>query len=246
MLESTPLFSSNPSRPFLRVSFDLSFFYIYISIFIVFFSQLKLYHAVIDDVIAGVRDSFLDEGVDEQVLQEMKQVWTNKLMASKAVELTIEPLEQQPPPIIANNTPKSKVCIDPLQELILFPSIWQLMNFLFSFQPNGTKSKKPSAQRENKNATNESNAQIAAAAAAAAANADSSSVTTASTTAPSQTAIDSNAKSNLAPIVNTQQQIVNKSNTSQPMQTIQSNAVHQVCTLFIFIAICFVGYACDV
>lgn len=68
---------------------------------------------MIDDVIAGVRDSFLDEGVDEQVLQEMKQVWTNKLMASKAVELTIEPLEQQPPPIIANNTPKSKVCINP-------------------------------------------------------------------------------------------------------------------------------------
>lgn len=72
--------------------------------------QLKLYHAVIDDVIAGVRDSFLDEGVDEQVLQEMKQVWTNKLMASKAVELTIEPLEQQQPSIISNNTPKSKVC----------------------------------------------------------------------------------------------------------------------------------------
>lgn len=77
----------------------------------IFIFQLKLYHTVIDDVIAGVRDSFLDEGVDEQVLQEMKQVWTNKLMASKAVELTIEPLEQQPPPIIANNTPKSKVCI---------------------------------------------------------------------------------------------------------------------------------------
>lgn len=67
---------------------------------------------MIDDVIAGVRDSFLDEGVDEQVLQEMKQVWTNKLMASKAVELTIEPLEQQPPPIIANNTPKSKVRLE--------------------------------------------------------------------------------------------------------------------------------------
>lgn len=64
---------------------------------------------MIDDVIAGVRDSFLDEGVDEQVLQEMKQVWTNKLMASKAVEAHIEPAESQPPPIVANNTPKSKV-----------------------------------------------------------------------------------------------------------------------------------------
>lgn len=64
---------------------------------------------MIDDVIAGVRDSFLDEGVDEQVLQEMKQVWTSKLMASKAVEVQNENSDIQPPPIIANNTPKSKV-----------------------------------------------------------------------------------------------------------------------------------------
>lgn len=71
--------------------------------------QLKLYNTVIDDVIAGVRDAFLDEGVDEQVLQEMKQVWTNKLMASKAVEITIDPLEPQVPPIITNNATKVKV-----------------------------------------------------------------------------------------------------------------------------------------
>lgn len=66
--------------------------------------QLKLYHTVIDDVIAGVRDAFLDEGVDEQVLQEMKQVWTNKLLSSKAVESNPEPLEPQPPPIVANSS----------------------------------------------------------------------------------------------------------------------------------------------
>lgn len=65
--------------------------------------QLKLYHTVIEDVISSVRDAFLDEGVDEQVLQEMKQIWTNKLMASKAVEITPDPPEPQPPPIIANN-----------------------------------------------------------------------------------------------------------------------------------------------
>jgi hypothetical protein len=51
------------------------------------FLQLKLYNTVIDDVIAGVRDAFLDDGVDEQVLQEMKQVWTTKLLGSKAVEI---------------------------------------------------------------------------------------------------------------------------------------------------------------
>lgn len=70
--------------------------------------QLKLYHTVIDDVIAGVRDSFLDEGIDEQVLQEMKQIWTKKLHESKAVETTIEPQETQPPVLTANQ-PKSKV-----------------------------------------------------------------------------------------------------------------------------------------
>lgn len=46
---------------------------------------------MIEDVVANVRDAFLDEGVDEQVLQEMKQIWTNRLMASKAVEITQEP-----------------------------------------------------------------------------------------------------------------------------------------------------------
>lgn len=65
-------------------------------------SVLKLYNTVIDDVIAGVRDAFLDEGVDEQVLQEMKQVWTAKLMASKAVETAPEPQDQHPPAILAN------------------------------------------------------------------------------------------------------------------------------------------------
>lgn len=42
--------------------------------------------------------------MDEQVLQEMKQVWTNKLLSSKAVESNPEPLEPQPPPIIANSS----------------------------------------------------------------------------------------------------------------------------------------------
>ncbi|XP_058821807.1 transcription initiation factor IIA subunit 1 isoform X2 [Topomyia yanbarensis] len=67
-------------------------------------SVLKLYNTVIDDVIAGVRDAFLDEGVDEQVLQEMKHVWTNKLMASKAVETAPEPQDQHQPSILANST----------------------------------------------------------------------------------------------------------------------------------------------
>jgi len=55
----------------------------------------KLYRGVIEDVIGGVRDSFLDEGVDEAVLQELKQIWESKLTASKAIEPLADPAETQ-------------------------------------------------------------------------------------------------------------------------------------------------------
>ncbi|EEC14084.1 tfiia large subunit, putative, partial [Ixodes scapularis] len=35
----------------------------------------KLYRSVIEDVINGVKDIFLDEGVDDQALQELRQIW---------------------------------------------------------------------------------------------------------------------------------------------------------------------------
>ena len=38
--------------------------------------QKEVYQTVIEDVINGVREAFLDEGMDEQVLQELKQVET--------------------------------------------------------------------------------------------------------------------------------------------------------------------------
>ncbi|ETN63294.1 TFIIA [Anopheles darlingi] len=81
-------------------------------------SVLKVYQTVIDDVISGVRDAFLDEGVDEQVLQELKQIWTSKVLANKAVETVPDPQDQQAPPIVsgsksvasskANGTKKAK------------------------------------------------------------------------------------------------------------------------------------------
>lgn len=72
-------------------------------------------------------------------------------------------------------------------------------------QPNGTKSKKPSAQREHKNA--ESNAAQNAAA---------------------ESSNDNNTKPNqILAVTQQQQQTINKPATSQPIQT-QSNAVHQV------------------
>ncbi|CAH2039712.1 unnamed protein product, partial [Iphiclides podalirius] len=67
-------------------------------------SVIKLYNTVVDDVIAGVRDCFLDDGVDEQVLQELKQLWKTKLTASGAMDppqpnTSICP---PPPPVIQN------------------------------------------------------------------------------------------------------------------------------------------------
>lgn len=49
--------------------------------------------------ISGVKDAFLDEGVDEQVLQELKQLWEKKLTESKAIE-PVEP----PVPLVKVNT----------------------------------------------------------------------------------------------------------------------------------------------
>lgn len=55
---------------------------------------LKIYQDVMEDVIRGVRDIFAEDGVDEQVLQELRQTWETKLMASKAVE-TQEEIEKK-------------------------------------------------------------------------------------------------------------------------------------------------------
>uniref|UniRef100_A0A182XWC2 Uncharacterized protein n=1 Tax=Anopheles stephensi TaxID=30069 RepID=A0A182XWC2_ANOST len=72
--------------------------------------QLKVYTTVIDDVIAGVRDAFLDEGVDEQVLQEMKQVWTTKLLACKAIESNPESQDQQNASTVSNKVKLLNKC----------------------------------------------------------------------------------------------------------------------------------------
>ncbi|VVC90892.1 transcription initiation factor IIA subunit 1 [Leptidea sinapis] len=61
---------------------------------------IKLYNSVVDDVIAGVRDFFLDDGVDEQVLQELKQLWKSKLIASGAMDHPEPSQLPQPPPVL--------------------------------------------------------------------------------------------------------------------------------------------------
>lgn len=59
---------------------------------------VKFYSTVMDDVLSGVREAFLDEGVDEQVLQELRQMWEAKVSASKALDPP-EVVEPQPPPL---------------------------------------------------------------------------------------------------------------------------------------------------
>ncbi|KAK3925625.1 Transcription initiation factor IIA subunit 1 [Frankliniella fusca] len=69
---------------------------------------LKLYNSVIEDVITGVREAFLDEGVDDQVLQELKQLWEMKLNSNKAVEVP-ELLEPTPPLLGQKSNSKSGI-----------------------------------------------------------------------------------------------------------------------------------------
>lgn len=51
---------------------------------------LKLYQEVIGDVITNIEEIFTEDGVDNQILQQLKQTWEAKLMASKAVETRSE------------------------------------------------------------------------------------------------------------------------------------------------------------
>ncbi|XP_037382772.2 TFIIA-alpha and beta-like factor [Talpa occidentalis] len=46
----------------------------------------KLYKSVIEDVIEGVRNLFAEEGIEEQVLKDLKQLWEAKILQSKATE----------------------------------------------------------------------------------------------------------------------------------------------------------------
>ena len=50
--------------------------FIYLDYLLFILTQRKVYNTVVEDVIANVREAFLDEGVDEQVLQELKHVST--------------------------------------------------------------------------------------------------------------------------------------------------------------------------
>uniref|UniRef100_A0A8C3MLJ2 Uncharacterized protein n=1 Tax=Geospiza parvula TaxID=87175 RepID=A0A8C3MLJ2_GEOPR len=46
----------------------------------------ELYKSIIEDVIEGVRELFAEEGVEEQVLKDLKQLWETKVTQSRATE----------------------------------------------------------------------------------------------------------------------------------------------------------------
>lgn len=60
---------------------------------------MKLYQTVIEDTINGSREFFAEEGIDDQILLELRQSWEAKVMASKAVDA--------PPPQEVTQLPKS-------------------------------------------------------------------------------------------------------------------------------------------
>ncbi|XP_060528561.1 transcription initiation factor IIA subunit 1-like [Cylas formicarius] len=66
-------------------------------------SVLRIYQEVIEDVISGVRELFVEEGVDEQVLQELKQTWETKLMGTKAVQNEHEEKPKKSEPLTSTN-----------------------------------------------------------------------------------------------------------------------------------------------
>ncbi|TDH01140.1 hypothetical protein EPR50_G00177210 [Perca flavescens] len=46
----------------------------------------KLYLSIIYDVIESIRELFLDEGLEDRVLDDLKHLWESKMMQSKAME----------------------------------------------------------------------------------------------------------------------------------------------------------------
>ncbi|XP_040905134.1 TFIIA-alpha and beta-like factor [Toxotes jaculatrix] len=46
----------------------------------------KLYLSIIDDVIESMKELFLDEGLEDRVLDDLRHLWESKMMQSKAME----------------------------------------------------------------------------------------------------------------------------------------------------------------
>uniref|UniRef100_A0A158PL84 Transcription initiation factor IIA subunit 1 n=1 Tax=Angiostrongylus costaricensis TaxID=334426 RepID=A0A158PL84_ANGCS len=64
--------------------------------FILLQFQAEIYKGVIQDVISQVKEAFLDENVDIDVLSQLKKEWEDKVIASGCVDM--EPRHQVAPP----------------------------------------------------------------------------------------------------------------------------------------------------
>lgn len=74
------------------------------------FSIEEIYKGVISNVISQVREAFLDEGVDIDVLQQLKKSWEEKIQSSGAVDLEGTARQQvAPPPPVILRQPKQQI-----------------------------------------------------------------------------------------------------------------------------------------
>ncbi|CAG09467.1 unnamed protein product, partial [Tetraodon nigroviridis] len=48
--------------------------------------QAKFYFSIIDDVIESIRELFLDEGLEDRLVDDLRHLWESKMMQSKAME----------------------------------------------------------------------------------------------------------------------------------------------------------------
>lgn len=76
---------------------------------------MKLYQTVIEDTINGSREFFAEEGIDDQILMELRQSWEAKVMASKAVDA--------PPPQELTQLPKPAPATAVKQKIQYTPTI---------------------------------------------------------------------------------------------------------------------------
>lgn len=88
---------------------------------------MKLYQTVIEDTINSSRDFFAEEGIDDQILMELRQSWETKVMASKAVDA--------PPPQELTQLPKTVPSTIVKQKSQYTPTIVSEC-FIFLFQRN--------------------------------------------------------------------------------------------------------------
>ena len=69
-------------------------------------SATKMYSGVVNDVITSCKDAFSDEGYDEQILTDLRNLWSRKLHESGVLQTQQRPqVHRQHPPELQNILP---------------------------------------------------------------------------------------------------------------------------------------------